>query len=155
MLACYPSSMIHHILDATKDGGNGDFMYCHSSMASKQLLKLRQTNILLAEEMKLAEISKESLNYFRMSKEEQCKGNKGLIGKLTPIMKEHLKSISEVVREYPKIYGKGVNKLFLEYLEQEIKMVDNRISWEGLDEIEEKNIIKVHQEESKQGNKRR
>ena len=43
--------------------------------------------------------------------------------------------------------------MFLEYLEQEIKMVDNWISWTGLDEIEEKNIIKGHQEVSKQENK--
>ena len=141
--------MIHHNLDSTKDGGNGDFMYCHSSMASKQLLNLRKTNILLAEELKISEKSEEHFNYFRMPKEEQCEGNQDLIGKLTPIMKEHLKSITEVV----KIYGKGVNKMFLEYLEQEIKMVDNWISWTGLDEIEEKNIIKVHQEESKQENK--
>ena len=90
VLDCCPSSMIHHILDSTKDGGNGDFMYCHSSMASKQLLKLQKTNILLAEELKLAEMSEEHLKYFRMPKEEQCEGNQALIGKLTPIMKDHL-----------------------------------------------------------------
>ena len=110
--------MIHHILDSTKEGGNGDFMYCHSSMASKQLLKLQKTNILLAEELKLSEMSEEHLKYFRMPKEEQCEGNQDLIRKLTPVMKEHLQSISDVVRVYPKIYGKGVNKMFLEYLEQ-------------------------------------
>ena len=71
--------MIHHILDSTKDGGNGDFIYCHSSMASKQLLQLRKTNILLAEEFKLAEMSEEHLNYFRLPKEEQCEGNQYLI----------------------------------------------------------------------------
>ena len=43
--------------------------------------------------------------------------------------------------------------MFLEYLEQEIKMLEKGISWAGLDEIEEKNIIKGHQEESKQENK--
>ena len=63
-------------------------------------------------------------------------------------MKEHLKSITEVV----KIYGKGVNKMFLEYLEQEIKMVDNGISWAGLYEPEDENVIKV-QQETKQENK--
>ena len=88
-----------------------------------------------------------------MPKEEQCEGNQDLIRKLTPVMKEHLQSISDVVRVYPKIYGKGVNKMFLEYLEQEIKMLEKGISWAGLDEIEEKNIIKGHQEESKQENK--
>ena len=118
MLACYPSSMIHHILDSTKDGGNGDFMYCHSSMASKQLLKLRKTSILLSEELKLAEMSEEHLTYFRMSKVEQCEGNQDLIGQLTTIMTDHFKSISEVVREYPKIYGKGLNKMLLEYLQE-------------------------------------
>ena len=128
MLACYPSSMIHHILDSTKDGGNGDFMYCHSSMASKQLLKLRKTSILLAEELNLAEMLEEHLNYFHLSKKEQCEGNQDLIGKLTPVMKDHLKCIFEVVRDYPKIYGKGVNKMFLEYLEQERKLLDSRIS---------------------------
>ena len=145
--------MIHHILDSTKDGGNGDFMYCHSSMASKQLLKLQKTNILLAEELKLAEMSEENLNYCLMAKEEQCEGNQDLIRKLTPVMKEHLQSISDVVRVYPKIYGKGVNKMLLEYLEKEMNWLDSGISWAGLDEIEEKNIIKGHQEESKQENK--
>ena len=87
-----------------------------------------------------------------MPKEEQYEGNQDLIQKLTPIMKEHLKSISEVEREYPKIYGKGLNKIFLRCLEQEIKMIDNGISWAGLDEKEEKNVAKVHQE-SKQQNK--
>jgi hypothetical protein len=90
------------------------------------------------------------LNYCMIPKEEQCEGNQDLIGKLTPIMKEHLKSISEVVREYPKIYGKGVNKMFLEYLEQEIKLLDNGISWEVLDKTEEKNVFKVQQEIKKE-----
>jgi hypothetical protein len=96
--------MIHHILDSTKVCGNGAFMYCHSSMASKQLVQLQKTNILLAEELKLAEMSKENLNYYLMAKEEQCEGNQHLIGKLTPVMKDHLKCIFEVVRDYPKIY---------------------------------------------------
>ena len=74
-LACYPSTMIHHILDSTKECGNGDFMYCHSSMASEKLLQIRKTNILLAEEMKLADISEENMNYFNMPKEVQCEGN--------------------------------------------------------------------------------
>ena len=84
MLACYPSSMIHHILDSTKDGRNGDFMYCHSSMASKQLLQLRKTNILLAEELKLAEMSEENLKYSQIPQEEQCEGNHDIIKSSLP-----------------------------------------------------------------------
>ena len=42
--------------------------------------------------------------------------------------------------------------MFLEYLEQEIKLLDNGTSWTDLDKIEEKNIFAVHQE-SKHENK--
>ena len=81
-------------------------------MASKQLLQLQKTNILLAEELKQAEMSEEHLNHFRLPKEEQCEGIQDLIGKLTPIMKEHLKSITEVVRKYPKYTEKESTRCF-------------------------------------------
>ena len=53
-------------------------MTCHSTMVSIKLLELRKSNILLAEELKLAEMSEENYNYCK----EKCEGKQDLIRKL-------------------------------------------------------------------------
>ena len=142
ILYFYPAHMIHHLMEATEEGGYGDFMYCHSSLASRELLHVRNQNIGLAEDLKIGgEFLEENMNYVNMTEEERCKGSQELVEKLTSIMKEQLKCILKVVKEYPKIYGRGVHKIFVEYLEQEIRMLEENASWDELDEAEKKNVI--------------
>ena len=134
-LVSHPYVKFEHLLDTTEIGGRGDFMYCHSSLASVELMKIRKLNLEI-----FVEVAPEFLNYAQGT-EEQITSSKKLVKKLTPIIKEHQKCIAQVVKDYPKMYGKGVNKTFLEHLEIEINLLEENVSWPDLDANERQQII--------------